>query len=120
MRPEEYSEAMDLDLKGKIALVTGSTAGIGFAIAKRFTVEGAEVILNGRTDERVRESIAKIENEVSGAKLRGVAADLGTAQGCDKIVREAQRIDILINNVGIFEPMPFERSPIKIGRNSSQ
>jgi NAD(P)-dependent dehydrogenase (short-subunit alcohol dehydrogenase family) len=109
MRPEEYSEAMDLDLKGKIALVTGSTAGIGFAIAKRFAVEGAEVILNGRTDERVRESIAKIDNEISGAKLRGVAVDLGTAQGCDKIVREAQRVDILVNNVGIFEPMPFEK-----------
>jgi len=100
---------MDLDLKGKIALVTGSTAGIGFAIAKRFAVEGAEVILNGRTDERVRESIAKIDKEISGAKLRSIAADLGTAQGCDKIVREAQRVDILVNNVGIFEPKPFER-----------
>jgi len=61
---------MDLDLKGKIALVTGSTAGIGFAIAKRLASEGAEVIVNGRTEERVRESVGKIDQEVSDAKLR--------------------------------------------------
>src|SRR6266404_3235353 len=72
IRRERYSKAMDLDLKGKVALVTGSTAGIGFAIAKRLAAEGAEVILNGRTDERVGEASAKIDNEVSGAKLRGV------------------------------------------------
>ena len=100
---------MDLDLKGKVALVTGSTAGIGFAIAKRLAGEGAEVILNGRTDERVREATAKIENEVSGAKLRGIAADLGSAEGCDKVVDEAKRVDILVNNVGIFDPKPFEK-----------
>jgi NAD(P)-dependent dehydrogenase (short-subunit alcohol dehydrogenase family) len=100
---------MDLDLKGKIALVTGSTAGIGFAIAKRLAGEGAEVIVNGRTDARVLEATAQIEKEVSGAKLGGVAADLGTADGCDKVVREAPRVDILVNNVGIFEPKPFEK-----------
>ena len=100
---------MDLDLKGKIALVTGSTAGIGFSIAKRLAREGAEVIVNGRSNERVEEAIAKIEKEITNAKLRGVAADLGNAQGCDKMVREATRVDILINNVGIFEPKPFER-----------
>ena len=100
---------MDLDLKGKVALVTGSTAGIGFAIAKRLAQEGAEVIANGRTDERAREAIAKIEKEVSGAKVRGVGSDLGTAEGCDKVVSKISRVDILVNNVGIFEAKPFEK-----------
>jgi NAD(P)-dependent dehydrogenase (short-subunit alcohol dehydrogenase family) len=100
---------MDLDLKGKIALVTGSTAGIGFAVAKRLASEGAEVIVNGRTDERVREAVAKIEKEIPGAKIRGIAADLGSADGCDKVVREASHVDVLVNNVGIFEPKPFEK-----------
>jgi NAD(P)-dependent dehydrogenase (short-subunit alcohol dehydrogenase family) len=100
---------MDLDLKGKIALVTGSTAGIGFAIAKRLASEGAEVIVNGRTEERVREAVAKIEKEIAVAKIRGIAADLGSADGCDKVVREASHVDVLVNNVGIFEPKPFEK-----------
>jgi NAD(P)-dependent dehydrogenase (short-subunit alcohol dehydrogenase family) len=100
---------MDLDLKGKIALVTGSTAGIGFAIAKRLAGEGAEVIVNGRTDERVRETVAKIEKEIRGAKIRGISANLGSAEGCDKVVREASHVDVLVNNVGIFEPKPFEK-----------
>jgi NAD(P)-dependent dehydrogenase (short-subunit alcohol dehydrogenase family) len=100
---------MDLDLKGKIALVTGSTAGIGFAIAKRLASEGAEVIVNGRTDERVREAVAKIDKEIRDAKIRGIAANLGSAEGCDKVVREASHVDVLVNNVGIFEPKPFEK-----------
>jgi NAD(P)-dependent dehydrogenase (short-subunit alcohol dehydrogenase family) len=100
---------MDLDLKGKIALVTGSTAGIGFAIAKRLAQEGAEVIVNGRTKDRVDEAIDKIEKEISDAKMRGIAADLGTAEGCERVVAEAQRLDVLVNNVGIFEPKRFEK-----------
>ena len=100
---------MDLDLKGKAALVTGSTAGIGFAIAKRLAREGAKVIVNGRTDERVREAIAKIEKEISDTKVNGVAADVGTEEGCDKLVAEAGQVDILVNNAGIFEPKPFEQ-----------
>jgi len=100
---------MDLDLKGKAALVTGSTAGIGFAIAKRLAREGAKVIVNGRTDERVREAIAKVEKEISDAKVNGVAADVGTEEGCDKLVAEAGQVDILVNNAGIFEPKPFEQ-----------
>jgi NAD(P)-dependent dehydrogenase (short-subunit alcohol dehydrogenase family) len=99
---------MDLEFKGKIALVTGSTAGIGFAIAKRLAREDAEVIVNGRTDERVREAVGKIDKEVSQAKLRGVAADLGTAEGCEQLVGEVPQVDLLVNNVGIFEPKPFE------------
>ena len=100
---------MNLELEGKSALVTGSTAGIGFAIARRLADEGADVIVNGRTEERVREATAKINKEVSKAKLRGIPADLGTAEGCERVVGEASRLDILVNNVGIFEPKPFER-----------
>jgi NAD(P)-dependent dehydrogenase (short-subunit alcohol dehydrogenase family) len=100
---------MNLELEGKIALVTGSTAGIGFAIARRLACEGADVIVNGRTEERVREATAKINKEVSKANLRGIPADLGTAEGCEQVVGEAPRLDILVNNVGIFEPKSFER-----------
>ena len=100
---------MNLELEGKIALVTGSTAGIGFAIARRLASEGADVIVNGRTEERVREATAKINKEVSKANLRGIPADLGTAEGCEQVVGEAPRLDILVNNVGIFEPKPFEK-----------
>jgi NAD(P)-dependent dehydrogenase (short-subunit alcohol dehydrogenase family) len=99
---------MDLDLKGKAALVTGSTAGIGFAIAKRLAREGAKVIVNGRTDARVRDAVTKIEKEISDSKVSGVAADVGTAEGCSKLVADAKEVDILVNNAGIFEPKPFE------------
>jgi NAD(P)-dependent dehydrogenase (short-subunit alcohol dehydrogenase family) len=100
---------MNLELEGKIALVTGSTAGIGFAIARRLACEGADVIVNGRIEERVRKATAKINKEVSKAKLRGIPADLGTAEGCERVVGEVPRLDILVNNVGIFEPKPFEK-----------
>lgn len=100
---------MNLELEGKIALVTGSTAGIGFAIARRLACEGADVIVNGRTEERVREATAKIKKEVSKATLHGIPADLGSAEGCEKIVREVSHVDVLVNNVGIFEPKPFEK-----------
>src|SRR6202162_2599145 len=99
---------MDLDLKAKVALVTGSTAGIGFAIAKRLAREGAKVVVNGRTNGRVHDAMVKIENEIANAKISGVAADVGTTEGCDKLVAEAGRVDILVNNAGIFEPKPFE------------
>jgi NAD(P)-dependent dehydrogenase (short-subunit alcohol dehydrogenase family) len=100
---------MELELKGKIALITGSTAGIGFAIAKRLASEGAEVIVNGRTEERVRDAIEKIEKEVPKAKLRGIAADLGSAGGCEQVVNQAPHVDVIVNNVGIFESKPFDQ-----------
>ena len=100
---------MDLQLKDKTALVTGSTAGIGFAIALRVAREGAEVIINGRTEERVREAVGRIDKQLDKANVRGIAADLGTAKGCDHLIRDLSRVDILVNNVGIFEPKSFEQ-----------
>ncbi|HEY3662798.1 MAG TPA: SDR family NAD(P)-dependent oxidoreductase [Chthoniobacterales bacterium] len=100
---------MDLKLKGKIAFVSGSTAGIGLAIAGRLAREGAEVWLNGRTQERVEEAIAEIKKTTNGVEVRGIAADLGTAAGCAEVVRQLPKVDVLVNNVGIFEPKPFEK-----------
>jgi len=100
---------VDLQLKGKVALVTGSTAGIGLAIASRLAREGADVIVNGRTDERVTNAITRITREFSETKVRGIAADLGSAQGCNEVIRQLPRVDILVNNAGIFEPKPFEQ-----------
>jgi len=100
---------MDLQLSGKIAFVSGSTAGIGLAIASRLAREGAEVVINGRTEERVGEAIAQIKKDSRDANVRGIAADLGSAKGCSEVVRQSPRVDILVNNVGIFEPKPFEK-----------
>jgi NAD(P)-dependent dehydrogenase (short-subunit alcohol dehydrogenase family) len=100
---------VDLQLKGKAALVTGSTAGIGFAIASRLAGEGADVIINGRTDERVSNAISEITRKFNDAKVRGIAADLGSAEGCNEVVRQLPRLHILVNNAGIFEPKPFEQ-----------
>jgi NAD(P)-dependent dehydrogenase (short-subunit alcohol dehydrogenase family) len=93
---------MDLQLKGKTALVTGSTAGIGLAIATALAREGAGVIVNGRTQERVDHAI-----ESSGA-AHGIAADLGTEDGARAVVERFPAVDILVNNLGIFEAKPFE------------
>lgn len=100
---------MDLELRGKLAFVSGSTAGIGMAIASRLAREGAEVVINGRTEERVGEAIAQIKKDSRDANIRGIAADLGNANGCEEVVRQLPRVDILVNNVGIFEPKPFEK-----------
>ncbi len=97
---------MDLELRGKRALVTGSTAGIGFAIAQALAGEGAQVIVNGRTRERVDEAVRRI-----GHSARGIAADLGTAAGAARIAQEVADLDILVNNVGIFEAKPFTDIP---------
>jgi NAD(P)-dependent dehydrogenase (short-subunit alcohol dehydrogenase family) len=99
---------MDLQLGSKIAFVSGSTAGIGLAIASRLVREGAEVVVNGRTEKRVRGAIAQIKKDSPNANVRGVAADLGSAKGCSEVVRQLPRVDILVNNIGIFEPKPFE------------
>jgi NAD(P)-dependent dehydrogenase (short-subunit alcohol dehydrogenase family) len=96
---------MDLQLHGKTAVVTGSTAGIGLAIASLLTREGATVIINGRTQERVDEAVHRIG---ASNNVRGIAADLATAAGVDEFVRQVPQCDMLVNNLGIFEPKPFE------------
>ena len=100
---------MKLYLENKTALVTGSTAGIGYAIAHLLAYEGAAVIVNGRTQERVDSAVAKIREVAPDAeRVFGFAADVATAEGTDKLAAQFPEIDILVNNMGIFEPKPFE------------
>ncbi len=102
---------MDLGLNGKLAVVTGSTAGIGFAIASTLAAEGARVVVNGRTDERVTKAVEELLRRHKGAHVHGVAADLGKAEGVAKFVRLVPDPDLLINNLGIFEVKPFAEIP---------
>jgi NAD(P)-dependent dehydrogenase (short-subunit alcohol dehydrogenase family) len=102
---------MDLEFTGKIAFVSGSTAGIGYAIAERLALEGADIVINGRTEERVRLALAQIKKDARNVDVRGIAADLGTAAGCAEVVQQLPQVDILVNNVGIFEPKPFSDIP---------
>ena len=98
---------MNIDLKGKTALVTGSTSGIGHAIAKGLASAGADVVVNGRTQAKVDAAAAAIGRAVPGAKVRGVAADVSTADGCNALASDLPEVDILVNNAGIFEPKGF-------------
>lgn len=98
---------MKIDLSGKTALVTGSTAGIGLAIAKGLAASGASVIVNGRKQATVDKAVAAVKSVASGASVSGVAADVSTSQGCDALVAAVPQADILINNAGIFEPKDF-------------
>jgi len=102
---------MNLELDGKRALVTGSTAGIGYAIAVALAREGANVIVNGRTEERVEQAIRSIRTAHPKAKVEGLAADLGNADGVHVAIERLPDVDILVNNLGIFEPKPFEQIP---------
>jgi NAD(P)-dependent dehydrogenase (short-subunit alcohol dehydrogenase family) len=102
---------MNFGLKGKTAVVTGSTAGIGLAIATALAEEGAKVVINGRTEARVSAALAKIRHKDHTADLLGVAADLGSAAGVETFVKQVPHADILINNLGIFEPKPFAEIP---------
>ncbi|HEV7993124.1 MAG TPA: SDR family NAD(P)-dependent oxidoreductase [Gemmatimonadaceae bacterium] len=102
---------MELEIHGKRALVTGSTGGIGLASVRQLAQEGASVVVNGRSRDRVEAAVSAIRESVKGSDVRGVAADLGTAAGCDLMIREVPDLDILVNNVGIFEPKPFEEIP---------
>ena len=102
---------MDLKLSDKLALVSGSTKGIGFAIATDLAREGARVIVNGRNEKSVTDALKELQKLVPHAKLEGFAGDLSTAEATDALVKKFPAVDILVNNLGIFEPKPFEQIP---------
>jgi NAD(P)-dependent dehydrogenase (short-subunit alcohol dehydrogenase family) len=102
---------MDLKIDDKVVFVSGSTAGIGFAIAKRFLTEGAQVIINGRTRESIDKAIHELSGLVENAKVTGIAADFSKSEDVERLINQLPEIDILINNAGIFEPMPFAEIP---------
>jgi len=99
---------MDYYLKDKKAFISGSTAGIGLAIAAALAAEGAETVINGRTSERVEQALNQIRDRIEEARVSGVAADLSTSQGAERVIEACPSVDILVNNLGIFAPAPFE------------
>jgi NAD(P)-dependent dehydrogenase (short-subunit alcohol dehydrogenase family) len=102
---------VDLKLANKVALVTGSTAGIGFAIAQSLAIEGAQVYVNGRTQERVDAAMAAIRKHAAMIKINGIVADFSSSAGAEAVIAELPVVDVLVNNVGIFEPKPFAEIP---------
>lgn len=98
---------MDLKLTGKTALVTGSTAGIGFGIARRMLQEGASVIINGRTETRINSTLDQLRQAIPDCTVQGCAADFADAAAVQHLLTSHDTVDILINNVGIFAPKPF-------------
>jgi NAD(P)-dependent dehydrogenase (short-subunit alcohol dehydrogenase family) len=100
---------MNLQLENKLALVTGSTAGIGFAIAKALAAEGARVIINGRAEARVTESIASIRASIPAARLEALALDLSKAKAAMETTMRFPDVDVLVNNLGVYEVKPFEQ-----------
>lgn len=98
---------MHINLTGKTAIVTGSTRGIGYSIALGLANAGAAVVITGRKQKDVDTALEKIRSAVSGAQVRGVAIDLGTAAGFDLLKKTEPHADILVNNIGIFGPQPF-------------
>lgn len=102
---------MDLQLQGKTALITGSSAGIGFAIATELAREGVSITLNGRHLAGVENAITRLRTQVPEATVQGVVADLSGAAGCQALLDACPQTDILVNNLGIFDPTPFEDIP---------
>lgn len=98
---------MDLQLNNKKALVTGSTKGIGRAIAETLAREGAEVIINGRTEKSVKDAVSEIKKDIQKAVISGIACDFSQSGEIDRLIASCGDIDLLINNVGIFEPKDF-------------
>src|SRR5690349_13549523 len=102
---------MELNIKDKIVFISGSTAGIGFAIAKRFLMEGARVIINGRTKESVDKAVEELRSMVSNSTVSGIPADFSKVDDVNRLLNELPEVDILINNAGIFEPKAFTEIP---------
>jgi NAD(P)-dependent dehydrogenase (short-subunit alcohol dehydrogenase family) len=102
---------VDLKLAGKVAAITGSTAGIGFAIARSLAKEGAHVYVNGRTQERVDAAVAALQSQAGSREVGGIVADFSSSAGAETMITELPRVDVLVNNVGIFEPKPFAEIP---------
>ncbi|MGH6628769.1 MAG: SDR family NAD(P)-dependent oxidoreductase [Burkholderiales bacterium] len=98
---------MNLQLENRRALVTGSTSGIGYTIAQGLAAEGASVTITGRTQARVDSALARLRDSVPNAQADGVAADCATAAGAEKVFAHAAEVDILVNNLGIYERKPF-------------
>ena len=99
---------MDLKIANKTALITGSTQGIGFETARKLLQEGVNVIINGRNEKKVNDAVSKLKNEFPKGKIIGITADLKDNIGCNKLISKIPHIDILINNLGIFEPKEFK------------
>jgi len=104
-------DTVDLRLNDKVALVTGSTAGIGFAIARSLAAEGAHVFVNGRTQERVDAAVEAIRSQAATIKVDGIVADFSSSAGAEAVIAKLPTVDVLVNNVGIFEPKPFAEIP---------
>lgn len=102
---------MDLQIHSKKALISGSTVGIGFAIATELAREGAKVVINGRSQKSVDAAVSRLRSLVAGVDVQGVAADLSTAEGCQVLFDACPQADILVNNLGIFDPVPFDAIP---------
>src|SRR5882672_8904018 len=102
---------MDLQLTDKLTLVSGSTKGIGLAIAVGLAREGAKVIINGRSEKSVNEAFGKIHQAMPNAKLESFSGDLSDAAVVDALVKRFPAVDVLVNSLGIFEPKPFEEIP---------
>ena len=102
---------MKIELTGKTALVTGSSAGIGRAIARGLAAAGARVLINGRRESTVQAAVQALRAELPAANVQAAAADVATAQGCASLARAAADVDILVNNAGIFEPKDFFEIP---------
>src|SRR3989442_7779620 len=100
---------MNLDLIDKTALISGSTKGIGFAIANQLATEGARVILNGRSDKAVAPALEQIRKAVPEAKVEGFAGALATTTATEDLLKFFPAVDILVNNLGVYEPKPFDK-----------
>src|SRR4029077_3920540 len=99
---------MNLELTSKTALISGSTKGIGFAIASQLAAEGAHVIVNGRSDEAVNSALQQVRKALPEATVEGFAGDMATAMATEGLLKLFPNVDILVNNLGIYEPKPFD------------